>query len=126
MSPSHLDLLNQTWPYGGNARSRRYLGELLERFPHLSFQDSAGTPLCWVLTDDFGTGAHGYTLPAHRRCGYMRAALALSARRAHARGFPVYGHTAPGNVPMQRAQDGLGHQRVPGLCRFVLHNPRLA
>ncbi|NXN10300.1 GLYL3 protein, partial [Indicator maculatus] len=91
LSPLHVDLLNKTWPYGGNARSRAYLADLLERFPHLSLQDAAGQPLCWTLTDQFGAGTHGYTLPSHRRRGLMQAALTFSARRAQNRGFPFYG-----------------------------------
>ncbi|NXL11718.1 GLYL3 protein, partial [Mesembrinibis cayennensis] len=91
LSPAHVDLLNETWAYGGNARSRRYLAEVLGRFPSLCLQDGAGQPLCWALTDAFGTGAHGYTLPAHRRRGHMRAVLAIAARRAQARGFPAFG-----------------------------------
>ncbi|NXX23016.1 GLYL3 protein, partial [Podargus strigoides] len=91
LSPSHVDLLNQTWAYGGNARSRRYLAEVLGGFPNLCLQDGVGEPLSWVLTDPFGTGTHGYTLPAHRRRGHMRAVLALAARRAQGRGFPSYG-----------------------------------
>uniref|UniRef100_A0A8D0F8I3 Glycine N-acyltransferase-like protein n=1 Tax=Strix occidentalis caurina TaxID=311401 RepID=A0A8D0F8I3_STROC len=79
--PSHVDLLNETWPYGGNSRSRRYLAELLRCFPNLCLQDGAGQPLSWCLTDHFGTGAHGYTLPAHRRRGHMQAVMVLAARR---------------------------------------------
>ncbi|KAM6360305.1 glycine N-acyltransferase-like protein 3 [Alca torda] len=126
LSPAHVDLLNETWPYGGNVRSRRYLGELLGRYPHVCLQDGARDPLSWTLTDHFGAGTHGYTLPGHRRHGHMRAVLSLAARRAQARGFPTFGHTATGNRPMQRLQEELGHQRLPGLCHFVLHNPGLA
>ncbi|XP_021256882.1 glycine N-acyltransferase-like protein 3 [Numida meleagris] len=126
LNPAHVDLLDSTWPYGGNAWSRRYLGELLRRFPHLCLHGSAGEPLCWVLSDGFAAGAHGYTVPAQRRRGFMRALTIMAARRAHARGFPAYGHTATGNRGMQRLQEELGHRRLPGLCRFVLHNPSLA
>ncbi|NXV30255.1 GLYL3 protein, partial [Rissa tridactyla] len=91
LSPAHVDLLNETWPYGGNVRSRRYLGELLGRYPHFCLQDGAGDPLSWTLTDHFGTGTHGYTLPGHRRHGHMRAVLSLAARQAQARGFPAFG-----------------------------------
>ncbi|NWT03735.1 GLYL3 protein, partial [Mionectes macconnelli] len=89
--PSHVDLLNETWPYGGNARSRRYLAKLLEHFPHVCLQDSAGEPVSWVLTDHFGTGTHSFTLPAHRRRGHMQVALTMAAQRAQARGFPTFG-----------------------------------
>ncbi|NXD04656.1 GLYL3 protein, partial [Certhia brachydactyla] len=91
LSPSHVDLLNETWPYGGNARSRRYLAEILGRFPQVCLQDSSGQPVAWVLTDHFGTGTHSYTLPEHRRHGHMQVALTVAAQRAHARGFPTFG-----------------------------------
>ncbi|NXQ70594.1 GLYL3 protein, partial [Quiscalus mexicanus] len=91
LSPSHVDLLNDTWPYGGNARSRRFLAEILGRFPQVCLQDSSGQPLAWVLTDHFGTGTHSYTLPEHRRHGHMQVALTVAAQRAHARGFPTFG-----------------------------------
>ncbi|NXR85742.1 GLYL3 protein, partial [Hypocryptadius cinnamomeus] len=91
LSPSHVDLLNDTWPYGGNARSRRFLAEILGRFPQVCLQDGSGQPVAWVLTDHFGTGTHSYTLPEHRRRGHMQVALTVAAQRAHARGFPTFG-----------------------------------
>ncbi|NXJ05539.1 GLYL3 protein, partial [Odontophorus gujanensis] len=91
LSPAHVELLDSTWPYGGNTWSRRYLRELLQRFPHLCLQGPAGDLLCWVLSDGFAAGAHGYTVPAQRRRGLMRALTSMAARRAHARGFPAYG-----------------------------------
>ncbi|NXQ19068.1 GLYL3 protein, partial [Peucedramus taeniatus] len=91
LSPSHVDLLNDTWPYGGNARSRRFLAEILVRFPQVCLQDRSGHPISWVLTDHFGTGTHSYTLPEHRRHGHMQVALTVAAQRAHARGFPTFG-----------------------------------
>ncbi|NXI03146.1 GLYL3 protein, partial [Pachycephala philippinensis] len=91
LSPSHVDLLNDTWPYGGNARSRRYLAEILGRFPQVCLQDGSGQPVAWVLTDHFGTGTHSYTLPEQRRRGHMQVALTVAAQRAQARGFPTFG-----------------------------------
>uniref|UniRef100_A0A8C5IT75 Glycine N-acyltransferase-like protein n=1 Tax=Junco hyemalis TaxID=40217 RepID=A0A8C5IT75_JUNHY len=125
LSPSHVDLLNETWPYGGNARSRRFLAEILGRFPQVCLQDGSGQPVAWVLTDHFGTGTHSYTLPEHRRHGHMQVALTVAAQRAHARGFPTFGHTALGNQPMQQLQEMLGNRRLPGVCRYILHNPGL-
>ncbi|NXD59627.1 GLYL3 protein, partial [Corvus moneduloides] len=91
LQPSHVDLLNNTWPYGGNARSRRYLAEILGRFPQVCLQDGSGEPVAWVLTDHFGTGTHSYTLPEQRRRGHMQVALTVAAQRAQARGFPTFG-----------------------------------
>ncbi|NXK81971.1 GLYL3 protein, partial [Amazona guildingii] len=91
LTPAHVDLLNKTWRHGGNARSRQYLEELLRLFPNLCLRDGAGQPLSWALTDPFGAGTHGYTLPAHRRSGYMWTVMVLAARRAQARGFPAFG-----------------------------------
>ncbi|NXM45535.1 GLYL3 protein, partial [Gymnorhina tibicen] len=91
LRPSHVDLLNDTWPYGGNARSRRYLAEILGRFPQVCLQDGSGQPVAWVLTDHFGTGTHSYTLPEQRRRGHMQVALTVAAQRAQARGFPTFG-----------------------------------
>lgn len=126
LSPAHVELLNSTWPYGGNVWSRRYLGELLRRFPHLCLQDPAGNLLGWMLTNGFAAGTHGYIVPTQRRRGLMRALTIMAARRAHGRGFPVYGHTATDNRAMQRLLEELGHRRLPGLCYFVLYNPALA
>ncbi|KAM8807363.1 glycine N-acyltransferase-like protein 3 [Eudromia elegans] len=133
LSPAHADLLDSTWAYGGNARSRRYLARLLGRFPSLCLLDdtddatdtAAAQPVCWSLVDAFGTSTHGYTLPARRGRGLMQALTALAARRALARGFPSFGHTALDNGPMQRLQERMGFRRLPGLCHFVLHNPGL-
>ncbi|NXB68621.1 GLYL3 protein, partial [Struthidea cinerea] len=91
LQPSHVDLLNATWPYGGNARSRRYLAGILGRFPQVCLQDGGGQPVAWVLTDHFGTGTHSYTLPEQRRRGHMQVALTVAAQRAQARGFPTFG-----------------------------------
>ncbi|KFQ37289.1 Glycine N-acyltransferase-like 3, partial [Mesitornis unicolor] len=79
LSPAHVDLLNETWPYGGNERSRCFLAEVLGRFPNLCLLDRDEHPISWALTNHFGAGTHGYTLPAHRRGGHMRAVLTLSA-----------------------------------------------
>ncbi|XP_039922393.1 glycine N-acyltransferase-like protein 3 isoform X2 [Hirundo rustica] len=104
---------------------RRYLAEILGRFPQVCLQDGSGQPVAWVLTDHFGTGTHSYTLPEQRRRGHMQVALTVAAQRAHARGFPTFGHTALGNRPMQQLQEMLGHQRLPGVCSYILHNPGL-
>ncbi|XP_062433922.1 glycine N-acyltransferase-like protein 3 [Rhea pennata] len=125
LSPAHADLLDATWAYGGNTRSRHYLAEMVARFPSLCLLDATAQPICWVLLDAFGTSAHGYTLPAHRRRGHMQALTILAARQRQARGFPIFGHTAPGNKPMQWLQEQLGYQRLPSPCHFVLHNPEL-
>jgi len=126
LSPAHVDLVDETWAYGGNARSRRYLAEVVGGFPTLCLHEGSGGPFCWVLSDPFGAAAHGYTLPSHRRRGHMLVALGMAARRARARGFEAFGHTVPENRAMQRVLEELGYRQLPARCRYVLHNPGLA
>ncbi|EMP39768.1 Glycine N-acyltransferase-like protein 3 [Chelonia mydas] len=41
---SHTDLLKETWVFGGNDRSRRYLTSLIRYFPSICLMDAAHHP----------------------------------------------------------------------------------
>ncbi|KAH1170705.1 hypothetical protein KIL84_006323 [Mauremys mutica] len=122
---SHADLLNDTWSFGGNEKSRKYLASLIRHFPSICLLDAAGHPVSWVASYPFGAMGPGYTLPQHRRCGYMGMLTNLLAKRLHALGYPSYGYVAMENYPMQRLQESQGFQRQPNLWYFILHNPAL-
>ncbi|XP_065447800.1 glycine N-acyltransferase-like protein 3 isoform X2 [Chrysemys picta bellii] len=120
---SHADLLNEMWQLGGNEKSRKYLASLIRHFPSVCLLDAAGHPVSWIASYPFGAMGPGYTLPQHRRRGYMGMLNNLLAKQLHALGYPSYGYVAMENDPMQRLQETQGFQRQPNLWYFILHNP---
>uniref|UniRef100_A0A8C3FAW4 Glycine N-acyltransferase-like protein n=1 Tax=Chrysemys picta bellii TaxID=8478 RepID=A0A8C3FAW4_CHRPI len=99
---SHADLLNEMWQLGGNEKSRKYLASLIRHFPSVCLLDAAGHPVSWIASYPFGAMGPGYTLPQHRRRGYMGMLNNLLAKQLHALGYPSYGYVAMENDPMQR------------------------
>uniref|UniRef100_A0A670J086 Glycine N-acyltransferase-like protein n=1 Tax=Podarcis muralis TaxID=64176 RepID=A0A670J086_PODMU len=102
LKSSHVDILNETWHHGGNEQSRRYLDNIVKCFPNICILDNNGHPISWGITDPLGAQIHGYTLPSHRRRGYLAIVLRALSMKSHVAGCPVYGHTALNNVQMQR------------------------
>uniref|UniRef100_A0A8C4Y709 Glycine N-acyltransferase-like protein n=1 Tax=Gopherus evgoodei TaxID=1825980 RepID=A0A8C4Y709_9SAUR len=102
---SHADLLNGTWSFGGKEKNRKYLATLIRHFPSVCLLDSDGHPVSWITSYPFGAMGPGYTLPQHRRRGYMVMLNNLLAKRLHALGYPSYGYMAIENYPMQRLQE---------------------
>uniref|UniRef100_A0A8C4Y645 Glycine N-acyltransferase-like protein n=1 Tax=Gopherus evgoodei TaxID=1825980 RepID=A0A8C4Y645_9SAUR len=102
---SHADLLNETWSFGGNEKSRKYLATLIRHFPSICLLDAAGHPVSWIASYPFGAMGPGYTLHEHRRRGYMVMLINLLAKRLHALGYPSYGLVDVENYSMQRLQE---------------------
>ncbi|XP_075784653.1 glycine N-acyltransferase-like protein 3 isoform X2 [Pelodiscus sinensis] len=119
---SHVDLLNETWLFGGNEKSRKYLASLIHHFPSACLLDATGRPVSWLASDAFGALMHGYTLPQHRRRGYNRVLSNVMAKRLHSLGYPSYCNVAVDNYPMQRLQEQEGFQRQPSLCHYIQCN----
>uniref|UniRef100_A0A8C8A4K4 Glycine N-acyltransferase-like protein n=1 Tax=Otus sunia TaxID=257818 RepID=A0A8C8A4K4_9STRI len=103
VSPSHIPLLNATWAFGGNTRSRRFLLGVVQALPSACLLAPHGRPVSWSLLDPLGTLSHGYTLPAWRGRGLSGVTLGALGRVLHARGFPIYCGVLPHNTPSQRA-----------------------
>ncbi|CAM5149232.1 unnamed protein product, partial [Natator depressus] len=122
---SHLDLMNEMWPYGGNKYSKRFLESLIRRFPSFCLLDSAGHLVSWTVSDPYGAMGRSVTMTEHRGRGYNGVLNNLLAKRLHALGYPSYGHVAVDNYPMQRLQERQSFQRQPNLCHFILHNAAL-
>uniref|UniRef100_A0A8C3XPD0 Glycine N-acyltransferase-like protein n=1 Tax=Chelydra serpentina TaxID=8475 RepID=A0A8C3XPD0_CHESE len=122
---SHIDLVNETWAFGGNDRSRRYLTSLIRYFPSICLLDAASRPVSWTLSDPFVAISHVYTLPEHRGSGYIQVLLNVMAKRLHALGYPSYCHVALDNYPMLGVLQRQGFQRQPTLCHYILHNAAL-
>ncbi|XP_075784649.1 glycine N-acyltransferase-like protein 3 [Pelodiscus sinensis] len=119
---SHVDLLNETWRFGGNERSRKYLASLIRQFPSACLLDATGRPVSWLASDAFGALRHAYTLPQHRGRGYNRVLSNVMAKRLHSLGFPSYGYVAVDNFHMQRLQEQGGFQRLPSLFYLIQCN----
>uniref|UniRef100_A0A8C4Y6H8 Glycine N-acyltransferase-like protein n=1 Tax=Gopherus evgoodei TaxID=1825980 RepID=A0A8C4Y6H8_9SAUR len=114
---SHTDLLNETWSFGGNEKSRKYLAILIRHFPSICLLDAAGHPVSWIASYPFGAMGPAYTLHEHRQRGYMAMLGNLLAKRLHALGYPSYGYVDVENYPMQRVQESQGFQCLVPLQR---------
>uniref|UniRef100_A0A8D0F9I5 Glycine N-acyltransferase-like protein n=1 Tax=Strix occidentalis caurina TaxID=311401 RepID=A0A8D0F9I5_STROC len=114
VSPSHIPLLNATWAFGGNTRSRRFLLRVVQALPSACLLAPHGRPVSWSLLDPLGTLSHGYTLPAWRGQGLSGVTLGALGRVLHARGFPIYCGVLPHNTPSQRAVRAVGFLPQPG------------
>ncbi|XP_060128074.1 glycine N-acyltransferase-like protein 3 [Zootoca vivipara] len=122
LKSSHVDILNETWPHGGNEQSRRFLDNMVKCFPSTCILDSNGHPISWSITDPLGAQIHGYTLPSHRRRGYLAIVLRAWAMQSYVAGCPVYGHTALNNVQVQNWMAYMGSHRLSELCHICIHS----
>ncbi|XP_075784656.1 glycine N-acyltransferase-like protein 3 isoform X2 [Pelodiscus sinensis] len=119
---SHVDLLNETWLFGGNERSRKNLASLIRHFPSACLLDATGCPVSWLAADAFGALGTAYTLPQHRGRGYSTVLTNVMAKRLQSLGYPIYGNVLVENIHMQKLMERQGIQRQPSLCYFILHN----
>uniref|UniRef100_A0A8C8A2F9 Glycine N-acyltransferase-like protein n=1 Tax=Otus sunia TaxID=257818 RepID=A0A8C8A2F9_9STRI len=123
VSPSHIPLLNATWAFGGNTRSRRFLLGVVQALPSACLLAPHGRPVSWSLLDPLGTLSHGYTLPAWRGRGLSGVTLGALGRVLHARGFPIYCGVLPHNTPSQRAVRAVGFLPQPGTFYTLVVTP---
>nr|XP_060610937.1 glycine N-acyltransferase-like protein 3 [Anolis sagrei ordinatus] len=121
LNASHVDLMDETWAYGGNEQSHRYLASLVQHFFSSCILDPNGQLISWCVMDALGAAGVGYTLPAHRGKHYAAVASRELSMRAHTAGYPVYGHVALSNVHMRSIQERRGHQKLPQLCHICTH-----
>ncbi|XP_053143289.1 glycine N-acyltransferase-like protein 3 isoform X2 [Hemicordylus capensis] len=121
LKSTDVDMLNETWNYGGSEQSRRYLATLIGYFPSTCILDANGVLISWNTMDPFGAIGHSYTLPAHRGKGYIAVGSKALAIKAYEAGYPVYGNVALDNIPMQKVQDHMGCQKVSDLYYVCNH-----
>ncbi|XP_065450556.1 glycine N-acyltransferase-like protein 3 isoform X2 [Chrysemys picta bellii] len=123
VSPAHATLLNDTWNFGGNSWSLRYLCLLIRHFPNACLLGPEGTPISWSLTDQLAALTHGYTLPEHRGQHHTRPIVGMLAAQLHARGFPVYTRVLPHNEPSLHSLQRIGFRILPGVFDRLIVRP---
>uniref|UniRef100_A0A8C3S402 Glycine N-acyltransferase-like protein n=1 Tax=Chelydra serpentina TaxID=8475 RepID=A0A8C3S402_CHESE len=112
VSPAHAKLLSDTWMFGGNSWSLRYLCLLIRHFPNACLLAPEGPPISWSLTDPLAALTHGYTLPEHRGQRHTGSVVGMLAAQLHARGFPVYTRVLPHNEPSLHTLKRLGFREL--------------
>ncbi|XP_039391997.1 glycine N-acyltransferase-like protein 3 [Mauremys reevesii] len=123
VSPAHAMLLRDTWKFGENSWSLRYLSLLIRHFPNACLLDPEGTPISWCLTAPLAFLTHGYTLPEHRGQRHFGSVVGTLAAQLHARGFPVYTGVLPHNEPSLHALQCLGFRILPGVFYQLVVRP---
>ncbi|XP_034289771.1 glycine N-acyltransferase-like protein 3 isoform X1 [Pantherophis guttatus] len=122
LNSSNVDLLNETWPYGRNEQSRRYLAKMIQHFPSSGILNQEGHLISWALMDLFGTQTHGYTLPSFRGKGYLAITAKALCMQAYKAGYPLYGFVVLNNNNMQRALEKGGYQKLSELSYLCFHS----
>ncbi|XP_013919651.1 PREDICTED: glycine N-acyltransferase-like protein 3 isoform X1 [Thamnophis sirtalis] len=119
LNPSHAALLNDTYEFGGNDRSLRYLRSLIEDFPNACLLDQKGQLVAWSLSDALGCLTHGYALPEFRGKGYMKTVMQALARKLHTKDFALYTRVRSENEISKQHLRGQGFHLLPW-TKYVL------
>ncbi|KAG6923530.1 glycine-N-acyltransferase like 3, partial [Chelydra serpentina] len=126
VSPAHAKLLSDTWMFGRNSWSLRYLCLLIRHFPNACLLAPEGPPISWSLTDPLAALTQGYTLPEHRGQRHTGSVVGMLAAQLHARGFPVYTRVLPHNEPSLHTLKRLGFRILPEVFHQLVVMPGFA
>lgn len=110
---SHVDLVNNTWKFGGDEKGYNKIKTLISNFPSCCITDSQGQPVSWVLMYDYCAIAMLHTLPEHRRKGYGKVLVSAMVKRLRAEGYPVYCFIEMDNEVSLRLFKSLGFVEDP-------------
>ncbi|XP_060895405.1 glycine N-acyltransferase-like protein 3 [Labrus mixtus] len=113
LAPSHAELVNQNWKFGGSEQGFRNIQNLISSFPSCCITDGQGQPVSWILMYDYCAMGILYTLPGHRGKGYAKVLICSMARRLHAEGYPVYCFIEEENTLSHRLFTKLGFTEAP-------------
>ncbi|KAM3850971.1 glycine N-acyltransferase-like protein 3 [Vipera latastei] len=113
LNPSHAAQLNETYEFGGNDQSLRYLRSLIEDFPNACLLDQKGQLVAWSLSDGLGCLTHGYILPEYRGKGHMKTVVQAVARKLHAKDFALYARVRPENEISKQHLRSRGFHLLP-------------
>ncbi|KAM8859505.1 glycine N-acyltransferase-like protein 3 [Spinachia spinachia] len=110
---SHVDLVNQTWKFGGNKQGYMNIENLISHFPSYCITDDRGQPVSWILVYNYCALGILYTVPEHRGRGYAKVLISSMARRLRTDGYPVYCFIEEGNMGSYKLFTNLGFVEDP-------------
>ncbi|KAJ0066741.1 hypothetical protein NL108_002329, partial [Boleophthalmus pectinirostris] len=87
---SNIDLVNNTWKFGGNEQGYRKINKLISNFPSFCIKDEQGQPVSWILVYDYCAVGILYTVPEHRGKGYAKVLVSALAKRLYSEGYPLF------------------------------------
>lgn len=90
LNSSHVDLVNNTWKFGGNSTGYITIENFIKNFPSTCITDEHDQPVAWILMYDYCAMGLLYTLPEHRGKGYAKVLISSMVRKIRAQGYPVY------------------------------------
>ncbi|XP_061816062.1 glycine N-acyltransferase-like protein 3 [Nerophis lumbriciformis] len=90
LSPSHVDLVNQTWKFGGDEHGYNKIKVQVSNMPSCCITDDQGRPVSWILLYEYMAMGMLYTLPEHRRKGYAKVLVYTMAQTLLNQGYPVF------------------------------------
>lgn len=113
LNTSHIDLVNSTWKFGGNATGYSTIENLIKNFPSSCITDQQGQPVAWILMYDYCAMGLLYTLPEHRGKGYAKVLISSMVKQIRANGYPVYTYIEVDNEVSYRLFKKLGFINDP-------------
>lgn len=113
LDPSHVDMVNSTWKFGGDESGYRNIDNLIRNFPSCCLRDKHGQLVAWVLMYDYCAIGMLYTLPEHRGKGYAKVLVSFMVKRLRAEGYPVYCYIEEDNEVSYRLFKNLGFINDP-------------
>ncbi|XP_054655092.1 glycine N-acyltransferase-like protein 3 isoform X2 [Dunckerocampus dactyliophorus] len=111
--PSNVDLVNQTWKFGGNEQGYNRIKFQVSNLPSCCITDDQGQPVSWILVYEYLAIGMLYTLPEHRQKGYAKAVVHTMAQRLLDQGYPVFCYIEVENTVSYKLFKNLGFIEHP-------------
>nr|XP_006638569.1 PREDICTED: glycine N-acyltransferase-like protein 3 [Lepisosteus oculatus] len=113
LSPSHAELVNANWSFGGDRNSYNSVLNYISHNPSLCVLDERGKPISWILMYQHCALGLLYTLPDHRRQGHAKLLVTEMSRQLLEQGYPVYCFVEEENQISYQLFTSLGFRHKP-------------
>ncbi|XP_055469939.1 glycine N-acyltransferase-like protein Keg1 isoform X2 [Psammomys obesus] len=113
LDAAHAALVDSSWSFGGNEKSRKFIERCILTLPSFCIMGPEGMPVSWALVDHTGEMRMGGTSPEYRGQGLIYHLMCHQIQTLDNLGFPMYGHVAKANFTMQRIAAMVKHIPMP-------------